>query len=311
MIDEYKRDHSTQTREIHRASITFPDRRKRPVVVAQNDGAGSCPTCAAGSAGTVGPPAYVYAVGTIEMRLPSPGIEKEFRQTIANGSTANLTQREVQYNILRQNRHLANEVCWVLRIENVDTYILVPRDSWMLDEFVNAVAPAERKLDLDVVIGTRGPLAPAELCNGLVVPIVLVDQVYSFQQPDLMRALRKPEGSSIEDETFEGSSTDLFERIQQLADNVGATDEHRALNYLAVRSESIYTHTSGMYGREFDLTDVEVILSRLSGTRKLVDVIFTYTNRNTDVVEKYYLRVDVTEKYPFLDKKLSPFFDRQ
>jgi len=25
------------------------------------------------------------------------------------------------------------------------------------------------------------------------------------------------------------------------------------------------------------------------------------------VVEKYYLRVDVTEKYPYLDKKLSPF----
>ena len=57
--------------------------------------------------------------------------------------------------------------------------------------------------------------------------------------------------------------------------------------------------------------NIDVVQSRLSGIRKLVDVIFVYTNRNSDVVEKYYVRVDVTEKYPFLDKKLSPFYDRQ
>jgi hypothetical protein len=45
--------------------------------------------------------------------------------------------------------------------------------------------------------------------------------------------------------------------------------------------------------------------------RKLADVIFTFTNRNTDVVEKYFVRVDVTEKYPFLEKKWSPYYDRQ
>ena len=63
--------------------------------------------------------------------------------------------------------------------------------------------------------------------------------------------------------------------------------------------------------RDFSLTGVEVVPSRLSGTRKLVDVIMSYTNRGTDVTEKYYVRVDVTEKFPFLDKKLSPYYDRQ
>ena len=50
--------------------------------------------------------------------------------------------------------------------------------------------------------------------------------------------------------------------------------------------------------------------STLSGVRTSVDVIFSFTNRATDVVEKQFLRVDVTEEFPFLVTKLSPYFDR-
>jgi hypothetical protein len=42
----------------------------------------------------------------------------------------------------------------------------------------------------------------------------------------------------------------------------------------------------------------------------VVDVIFAYTNRATDVVEKYFVRVDVTEQFPFLVTKMSPYYDR-
>ncbi len=51
-------------------------------------------------------------------------------------------------------------------------------------------------------------------------------------------------------------------------------------------------------------------LSPLSGTRKIVDVIFSYTNRNTDFTEKFFVRMDVTEEFPFLVTKLSPYYDR-
>jgi hypothetical protein len=33
-------------------------------------------------------------------------------------------------------------------------------------------------------------------------------------------------------------------------------------------------------------------------------------NRNTDFTEKFFVRVDVTEEFPFLVTKLSPYFDR-
>jgi hypothetical protein len=55
---------------------------------------------------------------------------------------------------------------------------------------------------------------------------------------------------------------------------------------------------------------VEVRPSRLSGTRKIVDVILSFTNRNTDFAEKFFVRVDVTEEFPFLVTKLSPYYDR-
>lgn len=58
------------------------------------------------------------------------------------------------------------------------------------------------------------------------------------------------------------------------------------------------------------MTGVEVHPSRLSGVRKIVDVIFSFTNRETDFTEKYTVSVDVTEKFPFLVKKLFSYYDR-
>jgi len=48
----------------------------------------------------------------------------------------------------------------------------------------------------------------------------------------------------------------------------------------------------------------------MNGTRNMVNVIFSYTNRNTDVKEKFFCRVDVTDEFPFMVKKLSPYYDR-
>jgi hypothetical protein len=99
-------------------------------------------------------------------------------------------------------------------------------------------------------------------------------------------------------------------RIMQMADNAGATDEHRALNYCAVRYPAIYAKAAEEFAQNSSLTAVEVRPSPLSGTRKIVDAIFSFTNRNTDVTEKFFVRVDVTEEFPFLVTKMSPYFDR-
>lgn len=256
------------------------------------------------------PPSYVYAIGRVGYRFPRPSVEKEFAQATGRMDTTSLTDQQAFYEVLsqRQNRYLARQLCWVLTVEGLETYLLHPRDPVDLELLIEAVRPAPRPLDVDVVIGMKGPIAPPEACNGLMIPIVAFDQIYSFDIDSLVGSIPRPE--SIMTEQFTPAAEELFMRIMQMADNAGATDEHRALNYLAVRYPAIYAAAAEAYGRSSSLTGVEVRPSRLSGVRKIVDVIFSFRNRNTDVEEKYFVRVDVTDAFPFLVTKMSPYYER-
>ena len=253
---------------------------------------------------------YVYAIGRIVPRFPTLSAEKEFAQATGRAETAGLTDRQALHALLseRHNRYLVRQLCWVLTIEGLDTYILTPRDPVDFDMLVEAVRPAPRPGDVDIVIGMRGPIAPPEMCNGLMVPILGFDQIYSFDIDALVKSIPRP--AQLAPEQYEPAAEELLQRIMQMADNAGATDEHRALNYLAVRYPAIYATTTERFAQNNSLTAIDVRPSRLSGVRRIVDLIFSYTNRQTDVTEKHYVRVDVTEEFPFLITKLSPYFDR-
>jgi hypothetical protein len=272
-----------------------------------------CPTCGMASAANGGAgatPSYIYAIGRIEPRFPRPSVEKEFAQVTGRADTAGLSDRQALQNVLsqRQNRYLTRQLCWVMTIEGLETYILTPRDPGDLDLLVEALRPNPTPMDLDIVIGMKGPIAPPEVCNGLMVPIVVFDQIYSFDRDALIKAIPRPEKTPAKD--FAPAAAELFDRIMQMTDNAGGSDEHRALNYLAVRYPAIYANAAEAFGRNSSLTAVETRLSPLSGTRKVMEVIFSYVNRNTDVTEKFFVRVDVTEEFPFLVTKMSPYYDR-
>ena len=79
---------------------------------------------------------------------------------------------------------------------------------------------------------------------------------------------------------------------------------------MAVRYPAIYARAAEAFAAGSSLSGVEVRASPLSGTRNIVDCIFSYTHRNTDYTEKYFVRCDVTEEFPFLVTKMSPYYDR-
>ena len=256
---------------------------------------------------------YVYALGKIEPRFPSLSIEKEFAQVVGRAETAGLTDRQALQSVLTQRlyRYVVRQLCWVLTIEGLETYLLQPRDPADFDLLVEALRPTPSPMDVDVVVGLRGPTAPAELCNGLMLPMVMFDHIYSFDRDSLIRSIPRPETIPTEqEEQFRTAAGELFDRIMQMADNAGATDGDRALNYLAVRYPAIYAVTADAFARNASLTAVTVRPSRLSGARSIVDVIFSFTNRSTDVTEKFFVRVDVSEEFPFLVTKMSPYYDR-
>jgi hypothetical protein len=195
-----------------------------------------------------------------------------------------------------------------MTIEGLETYILAPRDPVDLDLLLETLRSGPSPMDLDLVVGAQGPLASPEMCNGVVLPIVVFDQIYSFDREALISAIPRPE--RIPQESFGPAAGELFDRIMLMADNAGATDEHRALNYLAVRYPAIYATAADAFARNASLSAVDVLRSPLSGTRNIVEVIFSFTDRNTDVIEKFFTRVDVTEEFPFLVTKMSLYYDR-
>lgn len=284
-----------------------------PVVepAAQTIAAQACATCGATPAGNgpaVSPSSWVYAVGRIEARFPTISAEKEFAQATGRADTKGLTDRQALQSVLSkpENRYLVRQLCFVLTIEGLETYILAPRDPMDASLLVDALRPTPQPWDLDCVIGTKGPIAPPTMCNGLMLPIVVFDQIYSFDREALIKTIPRPEKTTAKE--FAPAAEELFDRMMQMADNAGATDEHRALNYLAMRYQAIYANAADAFGRNCALTGVDVQPSALSGTRNVKDVIFTYTSRNTDVDEQYLVRVDVTEEFPFLVTKLSPYY---
>lgn len=274
-----------------------------------------CPTCGvstqlSAASATMATSAYVYALGRIEPRFPRLSAEKEYAQATARAETAGLTDRQALQSVLSkpENRYLARQLCYVLTIEGLDTYILQPGDPADLQILIESLRPTPQPGDVDVVVGRRGPIASPELCNGLMVPILIFDQIYSFDQESFIKSIPRPERISEAD--FGPAAQELFDRIMQMADNAGATDADRAVNYCALRYPAIYARAAESFAANSSLTGLEVRPSPLSGTRKIVEVIFSYTNRGTDVTEKFFLRTDVTEEFPFLHTKLSPYYDR-
>ena len=186
---------------------------------------------------------YVYALGRIEPRFPASRWKRNLpRSTGRAADTKGLTDREAMQSYHVTARRTAT---WRGKCAGSDhpgagdLHPPAARDSADFDLLVEAIRPTPSPTDLDVVIGLRGPIAPPEMCNGLMIPTVVFDQIYSFDRDTLIKSIPTPEERDAR-RNFTPAAEELFDRIMQMADNAGATDEHRALNYCAVRYPAIY-----------------------------------------------------------------------
>jgi hypothetical protein len=275
--------------------------------------AAPCPTCGSGqqSAPAQNPATgrnYIYAIGNIESRFPSISVEKEFAQVLGGLDTKGKTDREAYFMVLSDphNLYLARQLCWVMTISGVDTYIVIPRNPSDLILLIESLRSAPNPGWLDAVIGIKGPMAPPDMCNGLTLPIVFFDHLYSFDRESLLKSIPPPKNAGKE---FGATAAEVLDRILASTDNAGAADPHRALNYIALRDPGVYALVADCFARDLSLTAIEVRPWRLSVTRKVVEVIFTFTQRKNEFVEKYSTRVDVNDLYPFLSSKIAPYYD--
>jgi PatG Domain len=295
-------------------SATLPPRRgwmPAPGLVSQ--------TCSCGADGSVcscgggGPTGFVYAIGSVEARFPSQSIEKEFIQVWSPTRYNGPVSQHVIYQVLSQgqNLYLAREMCWVFSNEGIDLYLVQPRSYVELTDLILALGTTPGDTDYDLLIGQLGPIAPAQLCNGLQLPLVLATQVFTFSQNAFLNNIVAYAASIGLTVTLEAAKN-AFDILIQLTDNAGQTDEQRAINYVTFKSVDVYVLETQQEQATppYQLTNVTARPSSLGGgTRAIVDVIFVYTNTVTPEVHEFFTRVDVTGQFPFLVTGIAPFYD--
>jgi hypothetical protein len=276
---------------------------------------------------------FVYALGTVTARFPSLSIEKEFLQAWGKNPSQILNISDAdKFEVLSQgqNLYLAREMCWVFQSGDIDTYILSPRSYVELTDLVTCLSPTPNQISHALVIGTLGPPAPPEVCNGLQLPVVACSQVFSFTgqafvnsiaaevkgDPGLLNDITGfvnslPPGPvpTTVDSWITGAATTAFGVLSLLSDNLGQTDEHRAVNYLTFKSMTLYKKEIVMEMQGLRLNSVSIRPDALAGDRSIQDVILLYASTTTTEVQRYFTRVDVTGQFPFLLNDLAPFYD--
>lgn len=274
-------------------------------------------TCADGPA----PSSFIYVLGTVDIRFPDQSISGEL-QTVAR--TMNIVQgTEEDLRIwchrvlsLPEARHVARLVSWILTVEGLPAYYLALRDLHDLSDLISCLAEPKDD-DLCLFIGSSS-LVPVETCPGVAVPVLAVDQLSMFKRERLTpwcktppKPLGKKVGPSPSEPSLEASGpNDLFDRLVQSADNLGDTDEWRALNYLAVCYQPLYERHAQMLHDDYILDSIKVMKSRLSREKRIVDPVFAFRNKQTGIVRKFFVRLDVSYLYPMIVTKLTEYFDR-
>jgi hypothetical protein len=190
-----------------------------------------------------------------------------------------------------ENAYLVREMCFVLLVQGVETYILVPRSPPDYRMLVEA-----SKTELSAVIGTLGPVADASVCNGLTVPYLIFDMIYSFDKATLIAELPLPEGA--DEAEFRKAAADIFNQVAQLIPTGRGME--RAVAYLTMRDPLFFHNIWNGFKRGAQLTSIETKPAPVNSTQNLVDVSVTMTDRSTGVQSCVYARVALASKLPYV-----------
>lgn len=272
-----------------------------PATTAADTAHAPCPGCASRAQA---PQHYVYALGRIEVRFPTLGLEREYQQRERaqgpepEGRLARLCA------VLQKNPHLAAQACYLFTVGGSPAYILAPAGNYLRGELFEALAAGETENAYAVVVGRLGPMAPPQACGGVLAPALLVDQLYTFRLDEWSGTLGQTVAAALADrgippERFDETARALFRRIVQSTENVGATDVHRALNYLIMQHPGIFLIAAEK--REKHVLDrIETRLVQGVSGRRQVAVILAFVEQSTGIPERWFTRVDVTEEWPFV-----------
>jgi hypothetical protein len=103
---------------------------------------------------------------------------------------------------------------------------------------------------------------------------------------------------NFERKRFSTVAREVFRRIVQSTENIGAMESHRALNFVLVQHPGLALSVHERPNSVLDRIETRAVQG--TDLRKIIAVILTFVDRATGVPERVFCRVDVTEEWPFL-----------
>ena len=246
---------------------------------------------------------YVYAIGSLDVRFPSLGIEREYQQrerAIDNLPPARGGRIRA---VIERNPHLGLRIGYVFVIGGSPAFALTPATGSLRESFLTAISQMQEPEHSCVVIGRVGTFTNPAAFGGLLLPTVSVDQLYVFSAKDWQDELSRVaqpalESRKIDAKQFKSISRTMFREMTSMPENVGVSDGHRALNYLLVQHPGIFLAATERSHHVLDRIETRPI--QASGGRRHIAVILSFLDRGTGVPERMYCTVDVTEEWPFV-----------
>jgi hypothetical protein len=250
----------------------------------------------------------VYAVGRLQVRFPSLGAEKEYVQ-LTGGDPHTLVQVADLKTVLAQseNRYLARKMCWIFSAPAADVCVIIPRHDSDLDELIDMLEGDDTDIVQALVAVPNLELLDAACAASGLLP-VWATQFLSFSMEEFVRSCPAPKGVDSHDSAYEQIIRRLFAQLTQRTDNRGLSDEHRALNYLALRYPPVY-HLTWSAAKEGKVLIGVDTLPAHTMTRRIIAVRVVFRDPSTYVHERCQCHVDVTDEFPFLVSPFRPTYD--
>lgn len=246
---------------------------------------------------------YLYAIGKINPVFPSIGLEKEFHRVAVLSKSA-VSEDHLLFDVLskEQYHYIAAEMRWVMKINNVKTYLVQPSGIVELKELINTLRPELGMTTYQVIIGHLGVMEPVKPGGDEQLTTVACDLLYSVTFDEFVDSIVK---KTAVDKAVVGS---LFKQLLNKISNTGARDEDRAVNYIALKYSDVYKMTGELLQSSptspiYSFVDVVSKHARVQGMRKIVDVTFRYKERVTGKFICKTATVDTTGLFPFLLKE--------
>jgi hypothetical protein len=248
---------------------------------------------------------FIYAIGRLQAMFPTLGHEMEYANLANTDPEALIKTAELKSVIDTPQHYLARQLCWVFTsAQGGEICTIIPRDENDLAEMIELLAPGGEQV-VQAIVGRHSLTPVAPDCFRSDLHMMSPVQLFSFSMDEFLQALPVPEDDSESNlDRFRSTAKGLFAYLTQRAGNHGLSDEHRALNYLALKYPPIYLQAWQTQQEGKSLVAVDA--KRASGgIRRIVTVSLVFRHASTHLVERYSCAIDVTDLFPFVTNSLT------